>query len=122
MKCAEDQFRIGSTWDREHLDTVPTAAARAELLSAVGGILTNAGELRVVNHSAGVRPCTATTRPHLGKHPKFGALYSFNGFGSKGYALSPYFAEEFVGYLEEGKSLDSEADIGRHVRRFFYSA
>ena len=122
MKCAEDQFRIGSTWDREHLDTAPTADARAELLGAVGNILRNAGELRVVNHSAGVRPCTATTRPHLGKHPKFGALYSFNGFGSKGYALSPYFAEEFAEYLEGGKPLDSEADISRHVRRFFYSA
>ncbi len=119
MKCAENEFRIGSTWDRENLNSAPTSVARAELLRAVDSVITERGNLEVVRHSAGVRPCTATTRPHLGAHPKFGNVYSFNGFGSKGYALSPFFAKVFADYLDGKALLDPEADLKRHVRKFF---
>ena len=73
----------------------------------------------MVGHSAGVRPCTATTRPHLGRHPQDGRLLCFNGFGSKGYALSPYFARHFADFLEGKTELDKEADLSRHVGKFF---
>ncbi len=119
MKCDTDEFRIGSTWDRENLNSQPTEVAKAELLKAVKNILISPKDVKVRKHSAGVRPCTATTRPHLGVNPKFKRLYSFNGFGSKGYALSPFFAKEFAEYITSGKPLDSEADLARHVRRFF---
>lgn len=119
MKCSPNEFRIGSTWDRENLNSIPTELAKTELVKAVDNILISPKNIRIVKHSAGVRPCTATTRPHLGQHPNFKQLYSFNGFGSKGYALSPYFASEFVEYLETGKSLDSEANLARHIKRFF---
>ena len=118
MECG-GEFRVGSTWDREHLDTVATAAARAELFNAAKSIITKNAEFEVVDHSAGIRPCTATTRPHLGVHPKFPRVFSFNGFGSKGYALSPFFAREFCAYLFDGAALDSDADLARHVRKFY---
>ena len=119
MKCAPNLFRIGSTWDRENLNSIPTESAKTELLKAVGNILISPENLSVVKHSAGVRPCTATTRPHLGEHPKFKGLYSFNGFGSKGYALSPYFAGEFADFLDGKKTIDPEANLNRHIKRFF---
>ena len=75
--------------------------------------------VEIIGHSAGVRPCTATTRPHLGCHPENHLVLSFNGFGSKGYALSPYFAREFADWILCGKPLDQEADLSRHVRKFF---
>ena len=119
MKCGADEFRIGSTWDRENLDSVPTESARTELLKAVDSVILKHSRLEITRHSAGVRPCTATTRPHLGAHPKFLNVFSFNGFGSKGYALSPYFAKQFVDYLDGKSQLDSEADLKRHIRKFF---
>ena len=119
MKCSDDSFRIGSTWDRENLNSVPTSAARAELLKAVPSIICGCPEVKVSGHSAGVRPCTATTRPHLGAHPEFSSVLSFNGFGSKGYALSPYFAREFADWILSGKPLDSEADLSRHIKKFY---
>ena len=119
MKCAGGQFRVGSTWDRENLDTAPTQPARAELLRAARSILPNAALGEVLEHRAGVRPCTATTRPHLGVHPTFKRIFSFNGFGSKGYALTPFFARQFAGYLHGENAIDPEADLARHVRRFF---
>ncbi|MBP3525078.1 MAG: FAD-binding oxidoreductase, partial [Opitutales bacterium] len=62
---------------------------------------------------------TATTRPHLGAHPACGALMSFNGFGSKGFALSPYFARHFADWIFGKTALDPEADLSRHIRKFW---
>lgn len=114
-----DFFRVGSTWDRENLNCIPTPSARAELLSAAENILPKAGEFAVIEHSCGIRPCTATTRPHIGVHPKDNRLLSFNGFGSKGFALCPYFAGHFADFLECGTPLDSEGNLARHVKKFF---
>lgn len=122
MKCGDGLFRIGSTWDRERLDSEPTDAARAELLAAAPNMFGKKYAFDVVSHSAGVRPCTATTRPHLGAHPADSRLLSFNGFGSKGYALSPYFAKHFCDWLDGKTALDSEADLARHARKFFPKA
>ena len=73
----------------------------------------------VAGRGAGVRPCTATTRPHLGAHPACGALMSFNGFGSKGFALSPYFARHFADWIFGKTALDPEADLSRHIKKFW---
>ena len=119
MRHKGDIFRCGSTWDRVNFENArPTPEAKAELSKMLAQLLPNS-KFEIVRQEAGVRPCTATTRPHLGVHPKFKNLYSFNGFGSKGYALSPYFASHFAEYLLEGGELDKEADLSRHVRKFF---
>lgn len=118
MKCADGEFRIGSTWDRENLDEIPTQKARTELLAAAATII-KTSQFEVLRQSAGVRPCTATTRPHLGRHPKFPRVLSFNGFGSKGFALTPFFAAHFADYLYGFGALDPEADLKRHVKKFY---
>ncbi|MBE6412662.1 MAG: FAD-binding oxidoreductase [Opitutales bacterium] len=119
MKNSPDTFRIGSTWDRENLNSNPTELGRSELTSALSNMFRQKIDFEVVNHFAGVRPCTATTRPHLGEHPSDSRILSFNGFGSKGYALSPYFAQHFCQWLDGECTLDSEANLIRHVARFF---
>jgi len=122
MKCAPDKFRIGSTWDRENLDSLPTQAALKELSAAAPNMFKKKICFEVAEHNAGARPCTATTRPHIGAHPSDSRILSFNGFGSKGYALSPYFSKHFCDWLGGGVQLDAEADISRHVRKFFRRA
>ena len=112
-------FRTGSTWDRENLDAVSSSAARAEILSSLDRVFSPRGRLEVLRSESGIRPCTATTRPHIGSHPEISGMYSFNGFGSKGFALSPFFASHFADFLLDGSELDAEADIRRHVRKFF---
>lgn len=119
MKYKGNLYRNGSTWDRVNFrNNIATPEARAELEKVLPSII---GKIpfEIAEQESGVRPCTATTRPHLGRHPKFQNLYSFNGFGSKGYALSPYFAKHFAEFLEGETSLDKEADLARHVRKFY---
>ena len=119
MKCSKNLFRTGSTWDRERLDGSPTESAREALLASLSNFFDCRREFSVRSHEAGVRPCTATTRPHLGAHPADARILSFNGFGSKGFALSPYFARAFVWHIEDSKALDAEADLNRHTKKFY---
>lgn len=120
MKFKSQVYRCGSTWDRENFrDAKPTPAAKEELFRAIPNIIGKDTPFRTFTHEAGVRPCTATTRPHIGEHPSEKGIYSFNGFGSKGWALSPYFARHFVGWLYNETELDPEANLARHVKKFF---
>jgi len=119
MKLTENSFRCGSTWDRENFNCTPTESAKTEILKALPRIIKNSSELKVISQNAGVRPCTRTTRPFLGTHPTHKTLHIFNGFGSKGYALSPHFANIFVSYLLQNAPIDPEANISRHIKKFF---
>ena len=52
----------------------------------------------------------------MGNHPLHSNVYIFNGLGTKGVSLAPYFAKEMLGFLENNKVLLDEANIER-----FYS-
>ena len=119
IRLSENTFRCGSTWDRQNFNQQPTKEGEAEILKAVKLVLKDCPELEVLSHTAGVRPCTRTTRPFLGTHPKLKNLHIFNGFGSKGYALTPFFADMFAKYLTKNTPIEPQADIARHIRKFF---
>ena len=80
----------------------------AQVLAAAG--------FEVVAHHAAIRPTVKDRRPFIGQHPQFPVLGIFNGFGTKGASLVPFFAEQFVDNLLNGKPLEKEVDI----RRFRY--
>ena len=119
IRLGENTFRCGSTWDRQNFNQLPTKEGETEILKAVKLVLKDCPELEVLSHTAGVRPCTRTTRPFLGTHPKLKNLHIFNGFGSKGYALTPFFADMFAKYLTDNSPIEPQADIARHIRKFF---
>lgn len=116
----EKKMRLGSTWDRENFrEERPSKDGGDELKRSMQTIFSKDIKTEFLGIECGVRPCTATTRPHIGSHPKFGNVFSFNGFGSKGFALSPYFSKHFYSFMEEGLELDSEANLQRHVKKFY---
>lgn len=71
-------------------------------------------DYRIDNHLAAFRPAITDRRPVIGEHPQKNGLYAFNGFGSKGTSLIPYFADHFYNYLFEGKPLAEEVDVARY--------
>lgn len=87
-------FRVGATFDRDNLDTVPTAAGREEVLAKLRALVRRA--VKVVEHQAAVRPVIAAGRPTLLRHPTDPRLWLFNGLGSKGSLLAPYFAAQLA--------------------------
>ena len=67
----------------------------------------------IISHNAAVRPAVKGRRPLLGNHPRHKNAYIFNGMGTKGASLTPFWADHFVSYLENDKELDQLVDISR---------
>jgi len=108
-----DVFRAGSTYDVQSLDTVPGAAARAEIESKLAGFLRL--PYTVIKHEAAVRPVIRESQPIAGLHPQLRGLGYFNGLGSKGSLLAPWAAHCFAQHLVDGIALPDSIDLMKFV-------
>ena len=70
----------------------------------------------VTGHKAGIRPAMLDRRPCLGMHHKFPALAIFNGLGTKGALLSPYYARMMARCIMEKQEPETEVSIKRFER------
>lgn len=107
----EHLYRLGATYTWDPLDTLPTPEARAELEAKLRAVLDVPFE--VVGHDAAVRPVIDAGKPALGTHPRNARVACFNGLGSKGSLLAPFFAEQLAAHLCDGGPVDPEVDVRR---------
>jgi len=63
---------------------------------------------------AGIRPAMRTRRPVMGAHPAQKSWYIFNGLGTKGTSLGPYFAQQMADYLTLQVPISDEVNINRY--------
>ncbi|MFM1875994.1 MAG: hypothetical protein RL266_1731 [Bacteroidota bacterium] len=110
-------FRLGATYEWTHLDEIPTQEATAELVAKVESALSI--KLEVMDAQAAVRPTVIDRRPVVGKHPNKLPLFIFNGLGTKGVMLAPYFAKQLVDHIYDGKPLDQEVHLNRFVQKHY---
>ena len=112
-------FRAGSTYVREVDSESPTESGKNEIRTKLNSLLKS--EYEIVGHEAGIRPGTIPRRPLLGRHPEFNNMFVFNGLGTKGVSLAPYFSDQFANYLENKEDLDEEVDIKKYYSLYFKS-
>ena len=110
----DERFRVGSTYDWDHLDAIPTPAGREEILTKLSEFLSKPVE--VTDHLAGVRPIHRNQFPILGCHPNHPQLCFLNGLGSKGTLHAPYFARQLALHLVEGQPIEAVVDLNRRTR------
>ncbi|MGZ3929944.1 MAG: FAD-dependent oxidoreductase, partial [Bacteroidia bacterium] len=84
---------------------------RGELEKKLQHITTEFYEVK--DHRAGVRPSVIDRRPVIGAHPQHRNMYVFNGMGTKGVMLAPYFAEQLIRHIYQGTSLIAEVKSSR---------
>lgn len=111
MDVTENTFKLGATYAWDDLSEAPTEAAKLELLQKLEQMLQT--KYSVTHHQAGIRPSSVDRRPIIGAHPKHKQLFVFNGLGTKGVMLAPYFAEKFVHFCLQKEPLNSEVDLKR---------
>ena len=111
VPLGEDRYWIGSAYENDYTDELPTAAGRARLVAQLDELLTVPYE--IIDHRSAVRPTVKDRRPFLGQHPSGQPLYIFNGLGTKGASLGPYFARQMADHLVGGHPLDPAVDIRR---------
>ncbi len=94
VPVGNEVFWIGSTYEWENLDNQPTKEKRAYICGVLDKLLNV--EYEILDHKAGVRPSTKERQPIVSIHPKHSQLVAFNGLGTKGASLAPYFADQLI--------------------------
>lgn len=107
----DDFFTVGSTYDHKNLTYEPQKEGIENLKQRLEKIFS--GSYRIVKERAGIRPATHDRKPYIGFSRNYGTIGIFNGFGTKGVSLSPYFAKHFADVLEGKSALDKEIDVQR---------
>ena len=112
MPLGGDKVRVGATYSWHELDFENTENGKEELLLNVQKVLKT--EFEVTSQQAGVRPSTKDRRPILGKHPAHENMFIFNGLGTKGVSLAPYFVKQLLHFIFHQKDINPEANIERY--------
>jgi glycine/D-amino acid oxidase-like deaminating enzyme len=107
----EDLYWIGSTYDWNIEQETPSEQGKAFLKNRLEDILEVPYE--IVAHKAAIRPTVKDRRPFLGVHPEWPEVYIFNGLGTKGASLGPFFAQQMQAFLVDNQQLDAAVDIQR---------
>jgi glycine/D-amino acid oxidase-like deaminating enzyme len=97
LPVGEHRFKVGSTYEWNDLTDIPTEKGKISIVERLENIISAPYE--VENQWAGIRPATADRRPALGVHPEYKNIFVFNGLGTKGVMLAPYFAKEMTSLL-----------------------
>jgi len=114
MPTGEDNiYYIGATHDWNFHDALPSETGKNELEGNLRAVLNCNYEF--VGHKGAIRPTVKDRRPFIGFHPEHPNVGIFNGMGTKGVSLAPYFAKHFVEHLVHNKDLMPEVDIHRFV-------
>jgi glycine/D-amino acid oxidase-like deaminating enzyme len=111
IPLGDNKFRLGATYKWDVLDFVSTEEGADILMEKYQKLIKP--QMRILSQKAGVRPATKDRRPFLGMHPEINNIGIFNGFGSKGVSLAPFFGKQFVDFLVYQKELNAEVNINR---------
>lgn len=109
-------YKVGATYEWYDLTDKPTEKAKQQIIKKFKGLVSL--PFKVIRHEAGVRPTVSDRRPLIGVHPRYNNLVVFNGMGTKGTQLAPYFSKcllEYLGGVKE--ALPKEVNINRFVKR-----
>ena len=107
-----DLFWVGSYYQPWPEHPHPSEEGKQKLLEAIHRFYS--GPVIVMEHFAGVRPTVDDRRPLIGPLPGHAGQYMFNGMGTKGTSLAPFWAGELISHLTEGVSLSREVSPDRY--------
>lgn len=115
LPLGEGKFRIGATYNWKELNYETTPKGKKEILDKLDELINC--EYKVLDHKAGIRPTVKDRKPLIGLHPEFASLAVFNGMGTKGILIAPYYANQFSDFLAETSLLDTEVNINRFQKK-----
>lgn len=117
MPFYDAKFKAGATYEWDFADEEPSQTGRQEIERKLEGFLKL--PYQITNHEAAVRPTIKDRRPVMGLHPQYKMLAIFNGLGTKGVSLAPFFANNLYDFLENGKELDASVNINRFHKLYY---
>ena len=111
MDIARGRYKMGATYEWQDLLETPSKKGYAELTAKLDQMIHCS--YSILKQEAGIRPSSIDRRPIIGKHPQHERLFVFNGMGTKGVMLAPFFANNFVNFYLQKEKLNSEVSLSR---------
>jgi glycine oxidase len=108
----QDEFRVGATYQFNVRTPGVSEEGRKELVEKLNGFLNIPFE--VLGQDWGIRPTTNDRKPLLGWHKESERLVFFNGLGTKGVTLAPYFSDMLSRWLENSAPINKEVALTRY--------
>jgi glycine/D-amino acid oxidase-like deaminating enzyme len=71
---------------------------------------------QIMEHNAAIRPASLDRRPFVGLHPHYNNIGIFNGMGTKGCSLAPFFANAFANHLTNNEPLLPDVEVNRYKK------
>lgn len=107
----EGEWRVGATYNWNDESPEVTDWARTELAGKLEELIRI--PYTITGQQCGVRPTTRDRKPIIGAHPHHQSMIIFNGLGTKGVSLAPYFSEVLIRWMENKGTIEKEADVSR---------
>lgn len=107
--------KSGSTYRWDSLTETADADGYATLKPKLDRLMTV--KYDIFHHEAGIRPTVQDRRPVLGCHPNYKNVFIFNGLGTKGFLLAPFFAEQMWEYILYGCPIMADVNIARFYKK-----
>ncbi|MBK9104962.1 MAG: FAD-binding oxidoreductase [Saprospiraceae bacterium] len=108
-----DRFWIGSYYQPWPDDPFPSEEGKNRILGSISKVYRE--EVEVLAHMAGVRPTVNDRRPLIGSMPGHPGAFIFNGMGTKGTSLAPYWADQLISYIQGESMLPGEVLPDRYI-------
>jgi len=94
VPLGNDTFWVGSTYRWQFKDTLPEAEGRDYILGYLNEMFD--APFEIVGHVAGIRPTMVDRRPIVEESKIRSNVFIFNGLGTKGALLAPFFAAQLA--------------------------
>ncbi len=117
IPLGEQRFWVGASYQWDYAYDLPTKKKYLELKNRLDRVL--AVPYTILVHKSGIRPTVKDRRPLLGNHPHHPSMYIFNGFGTKGTSLIPFFAQQMCDYLLDDQPLLRDVSVDRFKENFY---
>ena len=110
LPFSEHECRIGATYETDINTPTVQEASKQQLLEFAENIFTEPHSFEVIKHQADIRPTTLDKQPFIGTHPKLKTRHIFNGFGSRGCLMIPWYAHQWM-----KQQVPQKSDIQRYA-------
>jgi glycine/D-amino acid oxidase-like deaminating enzyme len=110
----DNLFWVGSSYEWNFENDQPTELFRKKTELLLKEWMKS--DFKIHDHIASVRPATLERKPFAGFHPLQKNVGIFNGMGTKGCSLAPYFANQFAQHIIDNSPLLPEVDIARFAK------
>ena len=110
----DELFWIGATHDWKFTDMQPSVSFLKQTEEHLNYWLKL--PYTIIDHLVAARPVNVERRPFVGLHPLMPSVGIFNGMGTKGCSVAPYFAHQFAKHLVHATPIMPEVDVKRFAK------